>query len=103
MSIVAAGIECDCKFISARQAGGRRGGGVGLSSERTRSCFYSSHIFFSTRLGSPLLFSSGPAVIIRHVTVIFFRRFYRVLRGEGVPFGKMFVLRASVLESLRVE
>lgn len=42
------------------------------ASARTRSCFYSSCIFFSTRLGSPLLFSSGPAVIIRHVTVIFF-------------------------------
>lgn len=86
VSIVGARIERDCKFISARRADG-----VGLSSEPTRSCFYSSYIFFSARLGSPLLFSSGPAVIIRHVTVIFFDVFIefcveRVFRSEKCSF-----------------
>lgn len=47
--------------------------------------------FFSTRLGSPLLFSSGPAVIIRHVTVIFFDVFIefcveRAFRSEKCSF-----------------
>lgn len=47
--------------------------------------------FFSTRLGSPLLFSSGPAVIIRHVTVIFFDVFIefcveRAVRSEKCSF-----------------
>lgn len=61
------------------------------ASARTRSCFYSSYIFFSTRLSSPLLFSSGPAVIIRYVTVIFFDVFIefcveRAFRSEKCSF-----------------
>lgn len=83
--------DCESNPIANLLADSRRRS----AGARTCSCFYSSYIFFSTRLGSPLLFSSGPAVIIRHVTVIFFWRFYRVLHWEGVPFGKMFVLRAS--------
>lgn len=65
------------------------------ASARTRSCFYSSRIFFSTRLSSPLLFSSGPAVIIRHVTVIFFDVFIEFYVERAFRSEKMLALRAS--------
>lgn len=85
-------IERDCKFISRRlfrrTRRGRTDGG------RTRSCFYSSCIFSRRARLSPFVLKWTSC----HYTpcyCYFFRRFYRVLRREGVPFGKMFVLRAS--------
>lgn len=93
VSIVVARIERDCKFISERRA-----------SQRTYAQLFLLFAYFfldEARL-SPFVLKWTSC----HYTpcyCYFFRRFYRVLRGEGVPFGKMFVLRASVLESLRVE
>lgn len=93
------GKRADCWLLESNAianllAGGsrrRRRAGGPRAYVHTRSCFYSSRIFFSTRLGSPLLFSSGPAVIIRHVTVIFFDVFIefcveRAFRSEKCSF-----------------
>lgn len=80
-------IEPDCKFISGQ-------------SPPVRGCTYAQlfllFVYFfldETRL-SPFVLKWTSC----HYTpcyCYFFWRFYRVLRREGVPFGKMFVLRAS--------
>ncbi|GBP38452.1 hypothetical protein EVAR_23658_1 [Eumeta japonica] len=70
------------RFYKRRMVdGGRAADGGRATAVPTRTS--SPRIFYSTRLDSPLLFSSGPAVIIQHVTVFFlFRRFYRVCNGK---------------------
>lgn len=90
MSIVAARIERDCKFISGRR-----------DFQRTYAQLFLLFAYFFSRRGSALPFCSQVDQLSLYAMLLlfFFRRFYRVLRWEGVPFGKMFVLRASVLES----
>lgn len=99
VSIVGARIERDCKFISERRAGGRR---RAFQRPYAQLFLLFAYFFLDESRLSPFVLKWTSC----HYTPCysyFFRRFYRVLRGEGVPFGKMFVLRASVLESLRVE
>lgn len=60
-----------------------------------RAVVFTLHVFFSRRASAlPFCSQVDQLSLYAMLLFIFFRRFYRVLRREGVSFGKMFVLRA---------
>lgn len=81
--------DCESNPIANLLADSRRRSAV-------RAVVFTLRIFFSRR-DSALPFCSQVDQLSLYAMLLlfFFWRFYRVLRWEGVPFGKMFVLRAS--------